>query len=98
MRRGGVEEDPTYRPVKVLLDCRVFQRRSKPSAESLVLTFGIRAAKSEMRYADASASGGLLESAQSRVKGSDEMAAYLVLGHRTEEADRHDYLDAAPAS
>jgi hypothetical protein len=105
MRRGGVEKDPTYRPVKVLLDCRAFQRRSKPSAESLELTFGIRAAKSEMRYADASALGGLLESAQSRVTGSDEMAAYLVSGHRTEEADRYDflwassdYLDAAPAS
>jgi hypothetical protein len=100
--RGGVQKDPTYRPAKVLLDCRAFQCRSKTSAESLVSAFGIRA---EMRHADASASGGFLESAQSRVQGSDEMAAYLVSGHRTEEADQYDslwvpsdYFDAAPAS
>jgi hypothetical protein len=70
-----------------------------------VLAFGIQAAKSEMRYADASASGGFLESAQSCVKGADEMAAYLVSVHRTEAADQYDflgessdYLDAAPES
>jgi hypothetical protein len=59
------------------------------------LTFGIRAAKSERSHADASAYGGFLESAQSLVKEPDETAAYLVSGHRTEEAGQYGFLDAA---